>query len=177
MVKKLIPVGQLGAPHGVRGELRLYSFTSIPEAIASYKPLLDESGSRQFSILGLRPVKGSTFIAKIAGIDDRESARALTNTALCVPRESLPAAGEEEFYVSDLIGLAALTGQGEEFGRVTDVLNFGGGDILEIAPARGGDTIHLPFKKEIFPHIDLKARRLVVVPPVEIEADPSHSES
>jgi 16S rRNA processing protein RimM len=172
MVKNSILVGRFGAPHGVGGEVRLVSFTSDPSAIASYKPLLDESGARRFSILRLRPVKGNMFVAKIAGVEDRASAKGLTNITLCVPRASLPDVGYEEFYLADLIGLAAVTEAGGEFGRVINILNFGGGDILEIVPQSGGETLLLPFKKEIFPHIDLKASRLVVIPPVEVEAKP-----
>lgn len=172
MVKDLILVGRFGAPHGVGGDLRLQSFTGVPSAIAAYNPLLDVSGTRQFSIVSLRLVKDEVFVAKIAGVADRESASTLTNAALYVPREALPDAGEEEFYLTDLIGLAALTQAGEAFGRVVDVLNFGGGDILEIARASGGETFFLPFKKEIFPHVDLKAGCLTLVPPVEIEAKP-----
>jgi 16S rRNA processing protein RimM len=172
MVKDLILVGRFGAPHGVGGDLRLQSFTGVPSAIAAYNPLLDVNGTRQFSIVSLRPVKDTVFVAKIAGVADRASASALTNAALYVPRETLPDAGEEEFYLTDLIGLAAFTQAGEAFGRVVDVLNFGGGDILEIARASGGETFFLPFKKEVFPHVDLKAGCLTLVPPVEIEAKP-----
>jgi 16S rRNA processing protein RimM len=170
MVKDRILVGRFGAPHGVGGELRLNSFTGVPAAIAAYKPLLDASGTRQFSIIALRPLKDTMFVAKIAGVTDRASACALTNAALYVPRESLPGAAEDEFYLADLIGLAALTDSGETFGKVVDVLNFGGGDILEIARACGGETLLLPFKKEIFPRVDVTAGTLTLVPPVEIEA-------
>lgn len=172
MVKDRILVGRFGAPHGVGGEVRLQSFTGVPSAIAAYKPLLDASGTRQFSIVGLRLMKDTVFVAQIAGVADRAAAGALTNAALYVPREALPDAGEEEFYLTDLIGLAALTQAGEAFGRVVDVLNFGGGDILEIARANGGETFFLPFKKDVFPHVDLKAGCLTLVPPVEIEAKP-----
>ncbi|HUZ90836.1 MAG TPA: ribosome maturation factor RimM [Methylocella sp.] len=169
MVKDRVLVGRFGAPHGVGGEVRLNSFTGVPEAIAAYKPLLDASGTRQFSIVALRPLKDTIFIAKLAGVADRASAGALTNAALYVPRESLPGATENEFYLTDLIGLAALTDSGETFGSVVDVLNFGGGDILEIARACGGETLLLPFKREIFPRVDVTAGTLTLVPPVEIE--------
>ena len=172
MVKDLILVGRFGAPLGVGGDLRLQSFTGIPSAIAAYKPLLDENGTRKFSIVSLRPVKDAVFVAKIAGVANRESAAVLTNAALYVPREVLPDAGEEEFYLADLIGMAAFTQAGEAFGRVVNVLNFGGGDILELARAGSGETFFLPFKKKIFPYVDLKAGRLTLVPPVEIEAKP-----
>jgi 16S rRNA processing protein RimM len=169
MIKDCILVGRFGAPHGVSGEVRLQSFTAIPQAIMDYKPLLDASGARQYSIVSLRPLKDNVFIAKIAGVTGRAGASALTNTALYVPRESLPDIGEEEFYLNDLIGLAARTEAGEAFGRVVAVLNFGGGDILEISRASAGETLLLPFKREVFPHVDIKAGSLTLVPPVEIE--------
>jgi 16S rRNA processing protein RimM len=164
-----ILVGRFGAAHGIGGEVRLNSFTSVPEAIAAYKPLLDSSGTRQFSIIALRPLRDTMFIARLAGVADRASASALANTPLYVPRESLPRAAKDEYYLADLIGLAALTGTGERFGCVVDVLNFGGGDILEIARVGGGETLLLPFKKEIFPHVDLTAGTLTLLPPVERE--------
>ncbi|MGH6813462.1 MAG: ribosome maturation factor RimM [Methylocella sp.] len=172
MLKDRILVGRFGAPHGVGGELRLTSFMSVPDAIAALAPLFDASGARQFSILSLRPIKHNMFVAKIAGIGDRASAGALTNAALYVPRASLPDAGEDEFYLADLIGLAAMNEAGEAFGSVVSVLNFGGGDILEIASPESSETLLLPFTKEVFPRVDIAAGHLTVVPPAGIEARP-----
>ena len=176
MAKDRILVGRFGAPQGVGGELRLTSFTSVPGAIAAYKPLFDESGTRRFSILSLRPIKHNMFVAKIAGVDDRASAGALTNAKLFVSRASLPDVGGEEFYLADLIGLAAMNEAGEPFGSVVNVLNFGGGDILELTRANSNETLLLPFKKEIFPHVDLESARLPILPPTEIEAEPCRPE-
>jgi 16S rRNA processing protein RimM len=172
MVKDRIQVGRFGAPHGAGGELRLTSFTGVPGAIAAYKPLFDESGTRRFSILSLRPIKRNMFVARIAGVDDRASAGALTHAALYVSRASLPDVEGEEFYRSDLIGLAAMNEAGEAFGNVVDVLNFGGGDILEIACPTSSETLLLPFTKEIFPRVDIEAGHLTVVPPLEVDAKP-----
>ncbi|MGH6839238.1 MAG: ribosome maturation factor RimM [Methylocella sp.] len=172
MVKDRILVGRIGAPRGVGGELRLISFTGVPGAIAALTPLFDESGTRRFSILSLRPIKHNMFVAKIAGVDDRARAEALANAAIYVSRESLPAAGEDEFYLADLIGLAAMNEAGEAFGSVVDVLNFGGGDILEIACPHSRETLLLPFNKKVFPHVDIEAGYLTVVPPARIEAKP-----
>ena len=167
-----ILVGRFGAPHGVGGEVRLTSFTGVPGAIAAYKPLFDESGTRRFSILSLRPIKHDKFVAKIAGVDDRASAGTLTNAELFVPRASLPEVEGEEFYLADLIGLAAMNEAGEAFGSVVNVLNFGGGDILEIACPDSSETLLLPFRKEIFPRVDIEAGHLTVVPPAGIKAKP-----
>ncbi len=168
-----ILVGRFGAPQGVGGELRLTSFTGVPGAIAAYNPLFDESGTRRISIVSLRPIKHNMFVAKIAGVDDRASAGTLTHAKLFVPRASLPDVEGEEFYLADLIGLAAMNEAGEAFGNVVNVLNFGGGDIVEIARPDGCETLLLPFRKEIFPRIDIEAGHLTVVPPFEIEAKPS----
>ncbi|QBR72738.1 16S rRNA processing protein RimM [Beijerinckiaceae bacterium] len=175
MVKDRILVGRFGAPHGVGGELRLNSFTGVPRAIASYKPLLDATGTRQFSIAALRPLKDGLFVARIAGVNDREGAKALTNVELYVPRQCLPTVEEEEFYLADLIGLSAMNETGEPIGKVVQVVNFGAGDILEIARADGGETLLLPFTKAIVPHVDLEAGKVTVVPPEEIEAKPSEA--
>lgn len=171
MVKDLILVGRFGAPHGVRGEVRLKSFTSDPAAVASYKPLLDASGARLFTIKALRHVKDDLFVARIGGIDDRNAAEGLTNVELFIPRDALPEAEREEFYLADLIGLAAMSDAGEAIGRVVNVLNYGGGDILEIAPAAGGDTLLLPFTKDVVPQIDVKAGRLTIALPLEIDGE------
>jgi 16S rRNA processing protein RimM len=170
MAKDRILVGRFGAPLGIGGEVRLTSFTGVPGAIAAYNPLFDASGTRRFSIVSLRPIKHNMFIARIAGVDDRASAGSLTHAELFVSRASLPAVGDEEFYLADLIGLAATNEAGEAFGSVVNVLNFGGGDILEIACPDRCETMLLPFRKEVFPRVDIEAGQLTVVPPAGIEA-------
>ncbi|MGH6799968.1 MAG: ribosome maturation factor RimM [Methylocella sp.] len=173
MVKDRILVGRFGAPQGFGGEMRLTSFTGVPGFIAALAPLFDESGTRRFSILSLRPVKDNMFVAKIAGVDDRASAGALTNAKLFVPRASLPDVGDEEFYVADLIGLTATNEAGEAFGSVVYVLNFGGGDILEIARPDSTESLLMPCTNEDLPRVDIESGQLTVVPPWEVEAKPS----
>jgi 16S rRNA processing protein RimM len=164
-------VGRIGAAHGIKGEVRLASFTAEPKAIAAYGPLSDASGTRRFDIVALRPVKDNIFIAKLAGVATREAAETLNGRDLYLPRAALPTTTDDEFYHADLVGLAAIDLAGADIGHVTGVLNFGGGDILEIAPAGGGETLLLPFTKACVPSIDLRHKRMVIVPPVEIEAE------
>jgi 16S rRNA processing protein RimM len=156
-----ILVGVVGAPHGVRGEMRLKSFTEVPTAIGRYRPLLSEDGRQSFTILAVRPVKDDMVVARFEGVADREAAAALTNTRLYVERSQLPPAEEEEFYHADLIGLRAETAAGVDLGRITAVLNFGAGDLLEIQPAEG-ETRLVAFTKAFVPVIDLPGRRVVV---------------
>jgi 16S rRNA processing protein RimM len=174
-VAERIRVARIGAAHGVRGEVKLWPFTQDPMAVASYGPLETEDGTRRFEIESLRPAK-DFLVARIAGIADRDAAETLTNLDLFVPRERLPAIEEQDtYYHADLIGLAAVTADGNALGTVTAVHNFGAGDIIEIAPVDGGAPLMLSFTEAAVPKVDLKAKRIVVVPPEEtvIPAEPT----
>jgi 16S rRNA processing protein RimM len=167
--KDRILVGQFGAAHGVKGEVRLKSFTQDLAAIGSYQELADASGTRHFEIESLRLLKGDLFVARVKGIATRAAAEALTNVGIFMPRAALPAAADDEFYHSDLIGLTARTESGETIGTISAVLNYGGGDILEIAPPEGGESLLLPFTKETVPVINIAAGVVDVVLPNEID--------
>ena len=163
-----ICVAQIGAAHGVRGEVRLRSFTEDPTAVARYGPLESEDGTRRFTIAALRPAKDH-FVARLAGVDDRSAAEQLTNVRLYVSRDKLPPIDEDEtFYHADLVGLAAVTPDGASLGTVTAIHNFGAGDVVEIK-AENGESLMVPFTDTAVPEIDIEARRIVVVPPVATE--------
>ncbi|MCC6775043.1 MAG: ribosome maturation factor RimM [Hyphomicrobiales bacterium] len=161
-----ICVAQIGAPHGIRGEVKLKSFTADPFAVKDYGPLESEDGRRKLEIAALRPAKGH-FVARLVGVEDRSAAERLTHTRLFVSRERLPPTQAEEFYYADLIGLLAITVDGEEVGKVVAVHDFGAGAIVEIAPVAGGAAIMLPFTDSFVPAIDLEAGRMTVAPPIE----------
>jgi 16S rRNA processing protein RimM len=164
----LVLLGRFGAPHGVRGEIRLQSFTADPLAIAGYGGLTDKSGARKFTLTSVRPQGKDMLVAKVSGVEGRSGAEALTGVELYLPREKLPAPEEEEFYIADLVGLRAETPDGAELGMIVAVRNFGAGDILEIAPAQGGETLLLPFTKSVVPTVDISAGRVIVEPPAEV---------
>jgi 16S rRNA processing protein RimM len=156
-------LGQIGAAHGVRGEVRLHSFTADPTAIASYGPLESEDG-RVFEIEAMRPAKDH-FVARISGIADRNAAELLKNVKLYVPRERLPEPDEpDEFYHADLIGLSVVDREGLKLGTVVAVHNFGAGDLIEMNPEAGGKTELLPFDEFHVPVVDIAAGKLVIVP-------------
>lgn len=156
-----ICLGQIGAPHGVRGEVRLRSFTSDPAAIAGYGPLQTEDG-RAVEIESLRPAKDH-FVATLAGIRDRNAAEELTNAKLYVPRERLPELEDiDEFYHADLMGLAVVNRAGDRVGTVVAIHNFGAGDLLEVQLDASGKTEMVPFDAINVPTIDLAAGRIVV---------------
>jgi 16S rRNA processing protein RimM len=161
---RLVCVARIGAPHGVRGEVRLHAFTADPLAVARYGPLEAEDGARSFAISALRPAKGF-LVARLAGVDDRGAAARLTNCRLFVRRDRLPALDEpDDFYHADLIGLVALDRAGRELGVVSAVHNFGAGDLLELKPG-AGPTLLFPFTKAAVPVVDLAAGKLLVDPP------------
>jgi len=164
-VAERICVAQIGAAHGVSGEVRLWSFTTVPMAVRQYAPLETEDGTLSFEFEALRPAKDH-LVAKIVGIDSRDSAEALTNLRLYVPRERLPENEDPDtFYHADLIGLAVVTTDGSEIGVLVAIHNFGAGDILEVRPKTGGATIMLPFTDAVVPQIDVAGGRIVVDPP------------
>jgi 16S rRNA processing protein RimM len=165
-----ICLGQIGAPHGVRGEVRLHSFTANPTAIASYGPLETEDG-RIFEIESLRPAKHA-LVAKFSGIVDRDAAEQLANIKLYVPRDRLPEpADADEFYHADLIGLRAVDCAGRECGTVVAVYNFGAGDLIELRIADGAQTELLPFDTATVPEVNIRGGTIVIDPsPVAAEA-------
>jgi 16S rRNA processing protein RimM len=157
-------LGQIGAAHGVRGEVRLRSFTSDPAAIADYGPLETEDG-RVFEIETLRPAKDH-FVVRLSGIRDRDAASALANTRLYVPRERLPETAEpDEFYHADLVGLAVIDRAGTKLGTVVAIHNFGAGDLIEVRADTGGNTELVPFDTTHVPAVDIASGKIVVDPP------------
>jgi 16S rRNA processing protein RimM len=167
-----ICLGQIGAAHGVRGEVRLRSFTAEPEAIGRYGPLETEDG-RVVQIKSLRAAKDH-FVAQLKGIADRNAAEQWTNVKLYVPRERLPKPSEpDEFYHADLIGLAVVDRAGASRGIVVAVHNFGAGDLIEVKPDHGNTTQLLPFDAATVPEVDLAAGRLVVVEPAMDQQAPT----
>jgi 16S rRNA processing protein RimM len=165
-----ICVARIGAAHGVRGEVKLWSLTQDPAAVASYGPLETQDGTRRFEIEALRPAKDH-FVARIAGVDDRDAAEKLRNLELYIPRARLPKIEEvDTYYHVDLVGLDVVTPDGTQIGTVYALHNFGAGDIIEIMPVGSGESVMLPFNEMTVPKIDLEARQIVVVRPTEIEA-------
>ena len=157
-----ICLGAIVAAHGVKGLVKVACFTAEPTAITTYGPLTDDSGKRQFKLELIGPTKGGV-LARIPGIADRDAAEALKGIRLYVPRDALPATEEEEYYHADLVGLAAHWTDGTVLGRVIAVLNYGAGDVLEIA-RETGPTLMVPFTREAVPLVDLAARSLSVAP-------------
>lgn len=163
---RLIQVGRVAGGFGVRGEVRITAFSEDPLALKSYKALLREDGTAGLTIQSARAAKGG-IIARVAEIETKEQADAMRGLRLYVPREALPEPDEDEFYLTDLIGLSVATPEGEALGRIRSVQDFGAGDILEIDPGEGRPTWYLGFTRENVPEVLIAEGRVVVVRPTD----------
>ena len=164
-----ICVARIGAAHGVRGAVKLWTFTEDPLAVKAYGPLVTKDGARQFELTSAREANGH-LVATLKGVSTREEAERLNGIELYIAREKLPDTDEDEYYHADLIGLAAVNAADEPLGRVIAIHNFGAGDIIEIAPPQGS-TMLLPFTNAVVPTVDLEAGRVVIELPNEIAGD------
>jgi 16S rRNA processing protein RimM len=164
-----ICIARIGAAHGVRGAVKLWTFTEDPLAVTRYGALATKDGAREFVVTHAREANGH-LVATLKGIATREDAERLNGIELYIAREKLPDTGEDEYYHADLIGLAAVNAAGEPLGRVTAIHNFGAGDIIEIAPTHGAAML-LPFTNAVVPTVDLAGGRVVIELPAEIEGD------
>ena len=164
----LVLVGEFGRAHGLKGEVRLKSHTGDPQAVAGYRPLIATNG-KTYSLTNVRPAPGGApdlLIAVVEGITTREAAEALNRVQLHVERDRLPPPeDEDEFLLADLIGLKVQNGAGETIGTIVAVPNYGGGDLLEIAPPQKGPTALLPFTKAFVPVVDIAGNRVIAALP------------
>ena len=154
-------VGAIAGSFGVKGEVRLKSFCTEPEAIASYGPLFTEDGSRSYTVTLTRPVANGLG-ARLSGVQTKEQADALKGTSLFVARDKLPATGDDEFYYADLIGLDVHDTGGAPVGKLHAIHNHGAGDLLEILGPGMKTALLLPFTRAAVPTIDLAARRVII---------------
>ncbi|MGQ4273662.1 ribosome maturation factor RimM [Terrihabitans sp. B22-R8] len=165
MAPARILVGVFGAPHGVRGEIRVKAYTADPLSLKGYSPLESEDGKRFFTLTTAR-LQGDMVVARVDGVADRDAAAALTNICLYMPRERLPAVDEDEdeFYQADLIGLRAEDEHGTPIGKIAAIVDFGAGDVLEIALEKR-PSAYLPFTRDFVPSVDVPQGRVVIAPP------------
>ena len=170
-MKKRILLGRIGTAHSLKGEVVVQSFAAEPLDLKAYGALTDKTGERTFEIVSLRQA-GKGLIARLKGVDDRTTAEALRGTELFVARDNLPAPADGDFYLADLIGLTAATADGAIIGEVIDAPNYGAGDLIEIKPEAGGETLLIPFTREFAPSIDIAGGRILVVPPVLAPEEP-----
>ncbi|MDC9700860.1 MAG: ribosome maturation factor RimM [Alphaproteobacteria bacterium] len=160
---RLILIGVVVGVHGVRGDVKLRSFTSVPADIASYGSLMDSAGVFSVEILSLKAI-GELFVATLRGVRDRDGAESLRGIELFVPRSRFPETDEDDWYYADLIGIDVVGIDGKSFGTVTAVDDHGAGAFLEVT-CSDGSIDFLSFSRRFVPHVDISAGRLIVTPP------------
>jgi 16S rRNA processing protein RimM len=162
-------MGRIGSAHGIKGEVRIQSFTEDPLALADYSPLATNRPGLSITILSAR-TNTNVLVARLEGVNDRDAAERLNGVELYADRELLPPTeDEDDFYHADLIGLDARLADGAVLGQVIAVPNFGAGDLIEIRDPRSGDTYLYPFTRKVVPEVHLKQGYLVIEVPVETE--------
>jgi 16S rRNA processing protein RimM len=164
---KLILVGQVAGGFGVKGEVRVTAYTADPMTLLSYGVLLRADGSPGLTLTSGRLDKNGV-VGRAREIATKEQADALRGLKLHIPRDRLPEPDEDEFYLTDLIGVEARDPDGVVLGSVKSVQNFGADDMLEIAPAGGGPTWYLPFTRDAVPALHLADGWLLAVRPTEV---------
>jgi 16S rRNA processing protein RimM len=157
-LKNPVLMAVIGAAHGIKGEVRVKTFTDDPLALGNYGPLFDKQG-RAFEVLGIRS-QGNVAVLRLKGISDRNAAEALNGTELFIERAALPdVLEEEEFYHADLVGMDVMDERGEMIGKVSAVQNYGAGDILELR-GPGLHGVLVPFTKAAVPVVDVGMRTI-----------------
>ena len=152
-----LTVGKIGAPHGVRGDMRLFSYTENPEAIFSYP--LRIKGTKESASVTRKGTLKNCFIVSIDGVDTRERAQELTGRSLVTYRGALERIEEDDqWYVEDLIGLHVISDAGEPLGTLKAIDNFGAGDVMEIVGDSGKKNVYLPFSDDFVDEVDIEKK-------------------
>lgn len=157
----LVIIGVILGAHGVRGDVRVKSFTAEPEAVFEYAPFLSEQGELLIEPKAVRTGKDH-FIVSPKNTRQKEEWDGMKGAKLCVPRKALPETDEDEFYIEDLVGLDVYSGGDAPLGRVKAVLNHGAGDLVEVQVLSQPKPVLIPFTFEDVPTVDLSLGRIVV---------------
>ena len=172
----LIELGVITKAHGIKGQVTIKPFGDDPLALNQYGPLRDPSGQHTFTIKKLQLNNKGLLVASLKEIKDRNDAEAAKGTILCIERDKLPEPEIDEFYYSDLINLEARLENGDPFGKIIDVMDFGAGDLLEILPQNSQKSMYLVFNEENVPTLHIKDGYIIVSPPDEIEGEEQKGE-
>ena len=156
-------VGVIVGAHGIKGEVKLKSFTSEPGSIGRYGPLQSSSG-QSFEITKLKAARDD-FIASLKSVNDRNEAETLKGVELFVAREKLPKLKIHETYAHDLMGVDVILENGSRLGKLVGMPNYGAGDLLEVAIEGNSETVLIPFTNAFVPQTDFAGRKIVVVLP------------
>lgn len=164
----LIPVGQIVNVHGIKGEVKIKPYLNEPSLMASFDSMTDKTGSKVFEISESR-IHKDLILARLKGVMDRNTAETLKGVTLYVPKEMLPESGDDEYYYHDLIGLNVMQ-NGQLYGVVKSVENYGAGDILDIETTTG-KIMSFSFTDATFPRVDVAGKTIDFIMPTNVNGD------
>jgi 16S rRNA processing protein RimM len=156
--KENVCIAKIVGAHGVHGSVRVYVISDNPECLLDYKRVKDTLG-KTYTVKKLRIQKGNTVIVKFEELHDRNEAEAARGTELFIPRELMPDLEEDEFYITDLVGLKVRSLKGDEIGFVKAVENHGAGDLLIIDPYL---KLAFPFTRSVIPEVHVRDGYIVL---------------
>ncbi len=165
-VEDLVVLGRITSVHGVRGEVKIYSFTDPVDNLLDYcQWMLKRDGEVKRMELVSGRLQGKVLVAKLKGLDDREVARTFAGFDICVPREQLPDLNDGEFYWYQLVGLKVINLQGQLLGRIDHLLETGANDVMVVKPCPGSLDERerlLPYTEQCVQQVGLAAGEMRV---------------
>lgn len=163
---ELLVIGKIVSVHGIRGEVKVFSFTDPIENLLDYKSwMLRRDGEvKQVEVVRARS-QNKVLVAKLKGLDDRDEARLLSGFEICIPRDSLPELTDGEYYWYELKGLKVIDQHGQLFGVIDHLLETGANDVMVVKACAGSLDDRerlLPYTDQCVQSIDLAAGEMRV---------------
>ena len=158
-------IGKIVAPFGIRGELKVFSLSDVPDRLVSLKAVYVGPERISYAIKSVRPYKGDMLLLKLGGVDDANAAETLRNSDLCIPASELATLPPDSYYQHDILGLQVYLLDNREIGTIADIWSTGGSDIYVIKN-RDGQEILIPAIKEVIKQIDL-TRHVMYIDPMK----------
>ena len=155
-------IGKIVKTHGLKGEMKVYSFTDYPERFAEIDYLYMHESDKKYFIENIKYQKNMAIL-KIKGIDTIEEAENLIDTTLYIDQANLRELDEDEYMIADLVGMDVVLTTGETIGKVTDVLQYTANDIY-VVHSESGDEYLIPAVKEFVPEINMSTKTITVNP-------------
>ncbi|CAG7594051.1 MAG: ribosome maturation factor RimM [Candidatus Midichloria sp.] len=165
-----VKIAIIGRANGLKGYVQLHLFLSSPKDLNTLNGLIFDKSSKTYEIKIISEKK-SYYIAKIDGVGSRKQAEALRGTDLFIKRSSLPPTPLEDFYYVDLVDMEVFSEIGEYIGKVSNIENFGAGDLLEIDLINKKDSIYHPFNKIFVPEVDLINKKIIIKTASDVKID------
>lgn len=162
----LIPVGRISGTHGIRGQLKLHSYSGNLDSLqnAGQVTLRDENGIHHGVTIRRAVYHGGKILLTLAGLDDINQALGLVGHELCLRRDQFPQTDDGEYYWQDLLGLRVVTDCDYELGRLTDIMETGANDVYLVKHPDTGKEHLIPAIANVIRDVDLHRKVMTITP-------------